>query len=57
VAFSAALAGLVLFGVGVLVGFLSGTSPFRSAARMVGLAAVAATITYLVGRFFGATVT
>ncbi len=54
---SAALAGLVLFGVGVLVGFLSGTSPLLSAGRMVGLAALAAAITYAVGRFFGATVT
>jgi len=54
---SASLAGLVLAGVGVLVGFLSGTSPLRSAGRMVGLAALAATITYAVGRLFGATVT
>ncbi len=54
---SSALAGLVLCGVGVLVAFLSGTSPVRSAARMVGLAAVAATITYGVGRLFGAAVT
>jgi len=54
---SSALAGLVLFGVGGLVGFLSGTSPLRSAGRMVGLAAVAAGITYGVGRLFGATVT
>jgi VIT1/CCC1 family predicted Fe2+/Mn2+ transporter len=56
-ALSAALAGLVLGSVGVLVGFLSGTSPLRSAARMVGLAALAAAITYGVGRLFGAAVT
>jgi VIT1/CCC1 family predicted Fe2+/Mn2+ transporter len=43
--------------VGALVGFLSGTSPVRSAARMVGLAAVAAAITYGVGRLFGAALT
>jgi VIT1/CCC1 family predicted Fe2+/Mn2+ transporter len=54
---SASLAGLVLAGVGALVGFLSGTSPARSAARMVGLAAAAAAITHAVGRLFGATVT
>jgi VIT1/CCC1 family predicted Fe2+/Mn2+ transporter len=53
---SAGLAGLVLAGVGGLVGFLSGTNPFLSAGRMVGLAAVAAGITYLVGRLFGAAV-
>jgi len=54
---AAGLAGLVLAGVGALVGFLSGVSPVRSAARMVGLAALAAAITYGVGRLFGAAVT
>jgi O-antigen/teichoic acid export membrane protein len=54
---AAALAGVVLALVGGLVGFLSGTGPIRSAARMVGLAAVAAGVTYLVGRAFGATIT
>jgi vacuolar iron transporter family protein len=54
---SAALAAIVLAGVGALVGFLSGTNPFLSAGRMVGLAAVAAGITYFVGRLFGAAVT
>ena len=42
--------------MGGLLGFLSGTSVVRSAARMVGLAAVAAGVTYAVGRIFGATV-
>ena len=50
------LAALVLTAVGVVVAFLSGTSPFRSAGRMVGLAALAAGITYAVGRLFGAAV-
>jgi len=50
------LAGLVLAGVGCLMGFLSGTSLWASAARMVGLAALAAGVTYAVGRLFGATV-
>ncbi|HEX8908961.1 MAG TPA: VIT1/CCC1 family protein [Anaeromyxobacteraceae bacterium] len=50
------LAGAVLAAVGAVVGFLSGTSPLRSAARMVGLAAVAAGITYGVGRLFGASI-
>jgi VIT1/CCC1 family predicted Fe2+/Mn2+ transporter len=49
------LAGLVLAGVGGFVGFLSGTSVLRSAFRMVGLAALAAGITWAVGRAFGAT--
>jgi VIT1/CCC1 family predicted Fe2+/Mn2+ transporter/rubrerythrin len=56
VAVSSALAGAVLAGVGGFVGFLSGTSIPRSALRMLGLAALAAGITYGVGRLFGATV-
>ena len=55
-AMAAALAGALLAAVGGLLGFLSGTSVVRSAARMVGLAAVAAGVTYAVGRIFGATV-
>jgi vacuolar iron transporter family protein len=51
------LAAVVLTMVGGIVAFLSGTSPIRSAARMVGLAALAAGITYGVGRLFGAAVT
>jgi VIT1/CCC1 family predicted Fe2+/Mn2+ transporter len=54
VATAAGLAGLVLAGVGAVVGFLSGTSVWRSAARMLGLAALAAGVTYAVGRLFGA---
>lgn len=54
---SSVLAGAVLAGVGGFVGFLSGTSIARSALRMLGLAALAAGITYAVGRIFGATVT
>ena len=50
------LAGAVLAGVGAAVGFLSGTSMARSAARMLGLAVLAAGITYAVGRLFGAAV-
>ena len=53
---SAGLAGVVLAAVGGLVGFLSGTGLVRSAARMVGLAALAAGVTYLVGRLFGAAI-
>jgi VIT1/CCC1 family predicted Fe2+/Mn2+ transporter len=56
-AWSAVLAFIVLSGVGGLVGFLSGTSIVRSAMRMAGLAALAAGVTYGVGRLFGATVT
>ncbi|HUK66941.1 MAG TPA: VIT1/CCC1 family protein [Anaeromyxobacteraceae bacterium] len=54
VAASASLALVVLAAVGTLVGFLSGTSLVRSALRMVALAALAAGVTYAVGRLFGA---
>jgi VIT1/CCC1 family predicted Fe2+/Mn2+ transporter len=53
---SAILAGLILASVGGVVGFLSGTSVWRSGLRMLGLAALAAGITYGVGRLFGASV-
>jgi vacuolar iron transporter family protein len=52
---SAVLAFAVLAGVGGLMGFLSGTGVWRSSTRMVGLAALAAGVTYGVGRLFGAT--
>ena len=51
---AAALGAIVLAAVGGFVGFLSGTSIVRSAARMVGLAALAAGVTYFVGRLIGA---
>ena len=57
IALSAGLAGAVLAGVGGLIGFLSGTSPLKSGARMVGLAALAAAITFAVGKLFGTTLT
>jgi VIT1/CCC1 family predicted Fe2+/Mn2+ transporter len=47
-----AVATLVIVGAGL--GFLSGTSPFKSALRMAGLAIAAAAVTNLVGRAFGA---
>lgn len=47
--------GLVLATVGGLLGFVSGTNPLRSAARMVGLAALAAGVTVAVGRLLGIT--
>jgi VIT1/CCC1 family predicted Fe2+/Mn2+ transporter len=53
---SAGVAAVVLAGVGALMGFLSGTSLLRSAGRMLGLAALASGVTYLVGRLFGAAV-
>ncbi|ABC80486.1 VIT1/CCC1 transporter family protein [Anaeromyxobacter dehalogenans] len=53
---SAILAGGILAGVGGAVGFLSGTSVWRSALRMAGLAALAAGVTYAVGRLFGASI-
>ncbi len=56
-AISAGLAFAVLAVVGGIVAFLSGTSVAKGALRMVGLAALAAGITYVVGRFFGAAIT
>jgi len=53
---AAAAAAVVLTGVGALVGFLSGTPAWKSAGRMVGLAALAAGVTWVVGRIFGASV-
>ncbi len=53
---SALLAFFVLAVVGGLVGFLSGTTVWKSAGRMVGLAVLAAGVTYAVGRLFGAVV-
>jgi VIT1/CCC1 family predicted Fe2+/Mn2+ transporter len=53
---ASALAGLVLACVGGLIGFLSGTSLWTSALRMLGLAALAAGVTYAVGTMFGAAV-
>lgn len=55
IAASIASAVVVLATVGGLIGALSGTSAWRSSARMVGLAAVAAGATYGLGRLFGAT--
>jgi len=53
---SIAVVALVLVTVGATVGVLSGTSPWRSALRTVGLAAIAAGVTYGVGRLVGAAV-
>jgi vacuolar iron transporter family protein len=50
------LAGALLAAVGGVIGFLSGTSVLKSGLRMVGLAALAAGVTYVVGRLFGAAV-
>lgn len=54
---SGLLAAVVLAGVGGFVGFLSGTNVVRSGLRMAGLAALAAAITWAVGRAFGASLT
>jgi VIT1/CCC1 family predicted Fe2+/Mn2+ transporter len=56
VGLSAGLAFSVLAGVGAAVGFLAGTSPVRGGARMLGLALLAAAITYGVGRLLGVAV-
>ena len=56
VATALAAAGLVLALVGGLVGLLAGTPAWKAAGRMVGLAALAAGATWLVGRLFGAAI-
>ena len=52
---AAAVALALLLGVGGTLGYLSGTGAVRSAARMAGLASLAAGVTYGLGRLFGAT--
>jgi VIT1/CCC1 family predicted Fe2+/Mn2+ transporter len=51
---SAGVAAVVLASVGGLLGFISGTSPLRSGARMLLLAAGAAGITFGLGHLVGA---
>jgi VIT1/CCC1 family predicted Fe2+/Mn2+ transporter len=51
---SAGLAFLVLAAVGATVAFLAGTPLWRGAGRSVGLAALAAGVTYAIGRAIGA---
>lgn len=53
---SAGAAIVVLGGVGALIGILSGTSPVKSAGRMVLLAGLAAAVTFGLGRLFGSVV-
>jgi VIT1/CCC1 family predicted Fe2+/Mn2+ transporter len=53
---SAVLSGAVLAAVGGLLGVLSGTGFFRSAFRMIALAAVAAGATIAIGRLIGVSV-
>jgi VIT1/CCC1 family predicted Fe2+/Mn2+ transporter len=53
---AAGIAFVVLAAVGGLVGFLAGTSPVRSGARTVALGALAAGITFGVGRLLGVAV-
>jgi VIT1/CCC1 family predicted Fe2+/Mn2+ transporter len=53
---SSALAGLVLGAVGAFLGVLSGTGALRSAARMLVLAALAASLTFGVGHLLGVAV-
>jgi len=50
---AAVLSGGVLGAVGALVGVLSGSSALKSALRMIALAAVAAGITFALGKLFG----
>jgi vacuolar iron transporter family protein len=57
VVISSAIAGLMLFGVGVASSALTGRSLWLSAARMLLIGAAAAGITYAVGRVLDVTVT
>lgn len=52
---AAGLSLALLLSVGGLLGYLSGTGSLRSAARMAGLASIAAGVTYAIGLLFGAT--
>lgn len=54
VGLASAFAALLLVGVGAFLGVLSGTGPARSAARMLALAALAAGVTFGLGRLVGA---
>ncbi len=56
VGIASGLAAALLIAVGTLLGILAGTSPIKSAARMVGLAALAAAVTFGLGRLVGKTV-
>jgi len=47
------LSAALLIAVGALLGVLAGTSPVRSAARMTGLAGLAAAVTFALGRLVG----
>ena len=51
---SCAVSAVVLGAVGGLIGFISGTSPWRSGLRMLVLAAAAAGVTFGLGRLVGA---
>jgi VIT1/CCC1 family predicted Fe2+/Mn2+ transporter len=53
---SAAVCGLGLFVVGALISMFTGRNMAYSALRMVGIGAVAATITFVVGKLLGVTV-
>ena len=50
------LVGGALLLTGATVGMLSGAPPLRRALRQLGVGAAAATVTYVLGRLFGATV-
>ena len=54
---SGVIGAVTLSTVGILLGFLSGTSPIRSSLRMLLLAALATGITVVIGRLVGASLT
>ncbi len=53
---AAVLVGAALMVTGAVVGMLSGAPPLRRALRQLGVGAAAATVTYVLGSVFGATV-
>jgi VIT1/CCC1 family predicted Fe2+/Mn2+ transporter len=54
---SAVLSGVGLFGVGAAITLFTGRSPLLSGLRMLGIGSAAATVTYLVGKLIGVSVT
>jgi VIT1/CCC1 family predicted Fe2+/Mn2+ transporter len=52
---AAVLVGAALMVTGAVVGMLSGAPPLRRALRQLAVGAAAATVTYVLGSVFGAT--
>jgi VIT1/CCC1 family predicted Fe2+/Mn2+ transporter len=53
---SAAICGLALFSVGAAISIFTGRNLAFSGLRMLGIGALAATVTYIIGRLLGVSV-